>query len=39
MSTTYQNLGPVDCTTPIDTAHLKGRTAIVTGGMDGSSIT
>jgi NAD(P)-dependent dehydrogenase (short-subunit alcohol dehydrogenase family) len=31
----YENTGPVDCAIPISTSHLKGKTAIVTGGANG----
>lgn len=31
----YQNQGPVDCTIPIDSSRLEGKTAIVTGGANG----
>lgn len=30
----YTHTGPVDCNKPFDTANLKGKTAIVTGGMN-----
>lgn len=28
----YEHSGPVDCDVPFDTANLKGKTAIITGG-------
>lgn len=31
-SARYQNTGPVDCSTPVDTSNLSGKTAIITGG-------
>lgn len=30
----YQYTGPVDCTIPPDPSKLKGKSVIVTGGMD-----
>ncbi|KZF19308.1 short chain dehydrogenase/ reductase [Xylona heveae TC161] len=31
----YKHAGPVDCTVDFDPSHLKGKTAIVTGGANG----
>ncbi|KAJ9314990.1 hypothetical protein DTO271D3_4729 [Paecilomyces variotii] len=31
----YEHSGPVDCDVPFDTANLKGKTAIITGGANG----
>ena len=31
----YEDSGPIDCSTSVDTSRLKGKTAIVTGGASG----
>lgn len=31
----YEHSGPVGCDVPFDTANLKGKTAIITGGANG----